>query len=114
MRVRHIGLLLSILGSVCLAAGEDVHETSTRTWNGALADVACLAETPGGNCEAVSGETSAFAVVTSNGDVWRLDTYGNDLVRSELKKMGKSGPRMVSVRGKAQNDCISVESVLLG
>lgn len=114
MRARHIGVLLSILGSVCLAAGDCAYETSTRTWNGALADVACLLDTPAANCEAVSDETSAFAVVTSNGDVWRLDTYGNNLVRSELKKMGKSGPRMVSVRGKAQNDCIAVESVLLG
>ena len=85
---------------------------ASQTWTGTLYDADCKTATPNEKCD-VRSKTRTFGLMLADGKSAKLDTGGNEKVRTALQaRKGKaSGEVQASVTGSIDGEVIKVDSV---
>lgn len=82
-----------------------------QSWTGTLVDATCKQRESTGKCP-VSGTTTAFGLVLSEGKYYKFDDAGNSTASKEMQNAGtKSGDITATVTGSLEGDTIKVQSI---
>ncbi len=85
-----------------------------HSYTGTLVDAACKQAHAAEGCQ-ISAQTKAFALVTADGKMAKLDEIGNAKAMAALEgRKDKNAPQnKASITGSMEGDTIKVESVTL-
>lgn len=112
-------LLATILGcsgpmwaqGASLAFAVPVDPGDSSAWSGTLADANCKQQDLSEQCP-VTGETTAFGLVLSNGKFYKFDEAGNAKTLEALRKVGKRTEEMrAQVTGALDGETINVKTI---
>ena len=85
------------------------------SWSGTVMDVMCVHQVPAGHRRAcdLSCAASGFAIVTSDGKVYKLDSAGNKKALALLKASSKETDLRAKVAGALDDGLIRVSAMEL-